>query len=322
MAVRSRHILITGGYGFISMYLANKLSKEGHYVRLATRNILSNECLEKRVDVFKIDWENTNSLRMACTDQDTVIHCAAISSSRGNFNYATIHHVNVHYTRMLREASTRCSVDNFIFISTSQVYNISESNIIDEYTPVYNSNYYAQTKIEAEDMLINNNLPRSHNLLIIRLSNCFGFPLKSNSGAWDLFVNNIVFQAVYFNKIFINNDAGLHRSFTPVYRLQKLVSAYLSGNIFPNQHDVIVNLGTRYSSSLNDVATNIILWIQEMTGRKLSLSSKITSEHKSFEYSSLYLPPEFVDLKFSELHQPVSKMFSRLILDCSAIRGL
>ncbi|MED4959704.1 NAD(P)-dependent oxidoreductase, partial [Paenibacillus macerans] len=147
--------LVTGATGFLGGHLARRLVREGWDVTGIGRNPEQGRRLEAEGIRFRNqDLRDESGTAAACTGQDAVFHCAALSSPWGK--YRDFYGCNVEAARILAEASLREGVRRFIHVSTPSVYfdyvprlGIRES----EPLPVKGANHYAVTKRLAEQVV-------------------------------------------------------------------------------------------------------------------------------------------------------------------------
>ncbi|MHB8242768.1 MAG: NAD-dependent epimerase/dehydratase family protein [Solirubrobacteraceae bacterium] len=142
--------LITGATGFIGSHLAKRLVHDDHRVRCLVRPSSDTSALGKlNVQIAVGDLADAQSLTQAAKGCSHVVHCGALVS-----DWATrreIIDVNVGGTRRLLDAAVRASVKRFVHFSSTDVYGYPGGVSIEEtYTAKRFSNWYAQTKLEAE----------------------------------------------------------------------------------------------------------------------------------------------------------------------------
>ncbi|HTZ86763.1 MAG TPA: NAD-dependent epimerase/dehydratase family protein, partial [Solirubrobacteraceae bacterium] len=95
------------------------------------------------------DLTSASSLARAVKDCDYVFHCGALVTDWATTQEIT--RTNVEGTRSLLEASVGASVKRFIHFSTTDVYgHPSDAAIEEDFAPGSFSNWYAQTKLDAE----------------------------------------------------------------------------------------------------------------------------------------------------------------------------
>lgn len=113
--------LVTGATGFLGGHLARRLVREGWDVTGIGRNPEQGRRLEAEgIRFLNQDLRDESGTAAACTGQDAVFHCAALSSPWGK--YRDFYGCNVEAARILAEASLREGVRRFIHVSTPSVY--------------------------------------------------------------------------------------------------------------------------------------------------------------------------------------------------------
>jgi nucleoside-diphosphate-sugar epimerase len=142
--------LVTGASGFIGGRLAGRLARDGRAVRCLVRASSDTSLLrELGVEIAVGDLTDASSLTGAVEGCEHVLHCGALVS-----DWATaqeIAAINVTGTRNLLQACAAASVRRFVHLSSTDVYGYPDGSEIDEtYTARGFSNWYAQTKLQAE----------------------------------------------------------------------------------------------------------------------------------------------------------------------------
>jgi nucleoside-diphosphate-sugar epimerase len=141
--------LITGATGFIGGRLAERLAREGYPVRCLVRASSDTSRLEKLgVEIADGDLTDARSLVRAVQGCRYVLHCGALVSDWATTEEIT--RINVDGTRNLLEASAGASVRRVVHFSTTDVYGYPDGAVDETYAPTRFSNWYAQTKRDAE----------------------------------------------------------------------------------------------------------------------------------------------------------------------------
>lgn len=158
----SRHILITGGTGYIGCYLSSNLTKAGHRVTSASRGI---EGDKNNICVDLTDKNSVFKLANKLSTVDTIIHCAAIAHGEKPPKNYSIAGFNTTITKNLLHAFASHKL-HWIFMSSISVYGdiYSESQIPIIFSPE-SSDSYGSGKLCDETLLIS----RCKHLDILRL---------------------------------------------------------------------------------------------------------------------------------------------------------
>lgn len=177
-------ILITGGSGFLGSNLVNYLSAKKYVIYASDNNFRGLESnLKKKSNIVfkKIDIRNKSKLEKVVSKVDTIIHLAFINGT--NYFYEKpnlVLDVGIKGTMNVIELANKFkNVKNFLFASSSEVYQTPKSIPTDEMTEckvpdVKNPRYsYGASKLIGEIMtlhLLNDNIRK----IIFRPHNIYG----------------------------------------------------------------------------------------------------------------------------------------------------
>jgi nucleoside-diphosphate-sugar epimerase len=166
--------LITGATGFIGGHVAERLVQDGYRVRCLVRRTSRTSLLERLgVELAEGDITDVASLAQAAAGCRYVVHSAALVSDWGTV--AEIRRQNVLGTRNLLEAASAVSVERVVHISTTDIYGYPGGRSVDEMTsPHPFRNWYAQTKLEAEDEVRRAERSRRLEAVILRPATVYG----------------------------------------------------------------------------------------------------------------------------------------------------
>jgi len=180
-----KKILVTGGAGYIGTSLIPRLLEEGHEVTVFD-NLMhgGNQLLpffrSVNFNFVKGDITIKNQLEDVVKDKDIIIHLAAIvgfPACENNPELATS--VNVEGTKNLIELTSPEQI--ILYGSTGSNYG-EVKDICTEETPLNPLSLYAETKTEAEKMLLNRG-----NVIAYRFATAFGVSTRLRL---DLLVND------------------------------------------------------------------------------------------------------------------------------------
>lgn len=141
--------VITGGAGFLGEHLTKRCVAQGNPVRILDINKPAYD--SAGVDVVRGDVCDQDVIDRTCVGADVVIHNAAlVPLSRSGDRFWK---VNVEGTRNVINACKRAGVRKLIFISSSSVFGVPDSDIaITEETPLAPFEAYGKSKAEAESL--------------------------------------------------------------------------------------------------------------------------------------------------------------------------
>ena len=129
------------------------------------------------------DIRDTFALDEACRGRDLVIHMAALLHvTRPPFpprkEYADI---NVGGTTAVVRAALQNNVSRIVFFSTIAVYGKSDGRLLDEDSPSHPDSFYAETKLEAEKLVLAAKTQDGRPLgTVLRLAAVYGPRVKGN----------------------------------------------------------------------------------------------------------------------------------------------
>lgn len=179
-------ILVVGGAGYIGGYLTDTLNKK-HDVTVFDNLMYENRYLKRNSFIYG-DIRDRKKMLEIIPDFDTIVWLAAIV---GDGACA----VDPFLTQSINSDSVKWLVDNFpnkkiIFTSTCSVYGVN-NDLIDEETKPNPISIYAETKLEAEQYIVQNH----NNYLIFRLGTLFGLGDEHSRIRFDLVANVLTKKA-------------------------------------------------------------------------------------------------------------------------------
>ena len=253
-------ILLTGGNGYIGLYLSDYFSNEGF-------NIIKTSRVKNSLDTRCMELLDENSITGVCSDVDVVIHTANYDERRivGNEKDALI--ANSFATAQLYLDAVNHGVSRFVYFSTFHVYGKSDG-IVTEETDTSPINDYGITHLFAEQYL--KYLSQKHNVPvdIIRLTNGIGTPLQ-NCDKWYLIVNDCCKNAVENKKIVLRSSGVQHRDFVAIKDVCEAVACLLSS---PSKNKFnIYNVSSQKSVSMRYIAQSTAEKYKKITGSEVEL---------------------------------------------------
>ena len=148
-------VLVTGATGFLGFKLASRLHNLGYTVIGTGRNLEQGNRLEELgIKFLKANLEDHIDVMLAVQGVDYVFHCAALSSPWGK--YEDFYASNVVATENLLNESIKEKVKRFIHVSTPSIYFEHRDSLMikeSDPLPIKSVNFYAKTKLMAEDLV-------------------------------------------------------------------------------------------------------------------------------------------------------------------------
>lgn len=267
----SKVVLVTGHAGFIGSHLTGKLLNLGYrVVGIDNYNDFYDPKIKvKNVDAFrshpnfkeyKLDILDHPGLErcFAANQPEVVIHLAARAGVRPSLkNPALYRRVNVTGTKNLLDLAKKFSVGQFIFGSSSSVYGDTKKIPFGETDPLTPVSPYAQTKLEAEKLCQQAELP----MTVLRFFTVYG-PTGRPDMAPYIFTQKIIAG----EPIIRYGDGSTSRDYTYI---DDIVSGIIAV-IGKNWQFEIINLGNNHPVKLND----FIKTIETLTGKTAKIIQK------------------------------------------------
>ncbi len=161
-----KHILVTGGAGYIGSHTCLELLEQGYEITVVDN--LDNAKRESLTRVERLsgksiclvvqDVRDRSAMRdvfsRAARPVDAVIHFAGLKAVGESVEKPLLYYQNnLISTLTLTEVMLEHGVDNLIFSSSATVYGDPESSPIPEDSPLFCTNPYGRTKLWTEQML-------------------------------------------------------------------------------------------------------------------------------------------------------------------------
>jgi 2-alkyl-3-oxoalkanoate reductase len=146
-------VLVTGATGFLGVHTCRELLARGHQVRAFGRDF--SRFPVAGVEQFQEDLRNSNSVRLACTNMDAVVHAGALSSPWGKLEEFMT--VNVTGTRNVLEACLQSGACRLVHISSPAVIFTGRDHVLERDDAPYPksfSSHYAHSKKLAEELVL------------------------------------------------------------------------------------------------------------------------------------------------------------------------
>lgn len=230
-----KKIHIFGANGFIGSNLLKKFNEERKYPTIGYSskncNLLSLNAIEKTLTKL--------------TKEDTIIMTSSITRLKENSLESMIKNITMadNISKFIR----KIDLDQFIFLSTGDIYGINPVQPINEKLLPEPNDYYSISKLVSEFILKKSCSEKEIPILILRLSAVYGPGDKNKST-----INKLVESAISNRKIIIYGDGTNKRDFVYVDDVYQIIKKGVE-----NKTNAILNLATGKSHSIKEI-TNII----------------------------------------------------------------
>ncbi|MCP4143310.1 MAG: NAD(P)-dependent oxidoreductase [Chloroflexi bacterium] len=258
-----KHIVITGGAGYIGSLLTSELLRRGHRVTALDSLLFGGESLipamaDPNFRLVKADLTQPRALLDSMRDQpqaDAIVHLAGIVGFPAcqALGKEAAWHYNVGAVKAVYEQAASLGVERFVYSSTYSNYGFAKENApVDESARLHPQSLYAETKVAAEEYLLAQKEGPAP--LIFRLATLFGISPRTR---FDLILNQFVLEAFAKRELIIY-QRGYSRSFIHV---RDVIRAIILGLDAPKEkvNGQVYNLGTDDGNLTKDEIVNLVL---------------------------------------------------------------
>ena len=260
-----RHVLITGGAGYIGSLLTSELLRLNYRVTVLDSLLFGGESLvpflhHPNFHFVKADVTEKRAIKDSCRDgwqkPDAIIHLAAIVGFPAcqAVGKQVAWRYNVEATKLVFAQAADIGVERFVFASTYSNYGLSEDGKpVTEESSLNPQSLYAETKIAAEEFLLAQK-DSSCAPLLFRFATLYGLSPRTR---FDLIVNQFVLEA-FSKRMLIIYQRGYSRSFVHIRDVARGVIMGLEAERSKIQGQVF-NLGTDNGNYSKDDIVRLVL---------------------------------------------------------------
>lgn len=144
---RPRHVLVTGGAGFLGINLIRYLLARDVEVSSIDIAEFDYPDVQDRVRIIKGDIRDRAAVQLALSGCDAIVHCAAALPL---YPPKEIYTTDVVGTRIVLEAARQAGIERVVHISSTAVYGIPDHHPLVEDDRLDGVGPYGQAKIQAE----------------------------------------------------------------------------------------------------------------------------------------------------------------------------
>lgn len=280
-----KKVLVTGGTGYLGARIGESLVTHGYDVDLGSRKPFSSGAIEGCNQIFT-DWDDPKL--SFCKGYDLIIHAAGINAHECEKNPQLAIEFNGEITERLVKKAASYGCKSFFYLSTVHVYKSPLLGRFNEKSANLNNHPYATSHLLGEQALIRitkDSLMKGH---VLRLSNCFGYPLTQENDCWNLVLNEFIRDAFRLGRITIRGDCFGRRDFLPIRELNRILIKLIGITGFIPK---IINISTGTSLTLLEVAEQVRDVMTERTGKPVEIMKENTSKNSyelNIENNSLH----------------------------------
>ncbi|HLO14842.1 MAG TPA: NAD(P)-dependent oxidoreductase [Anaerolineales bacterium] len=263
--MNDRHVLITGGAGYIGSLLTSELLRANYRVTVLDSLLFGGESLvpflhHPNFHFVKADVTEPRAVKDSLKDgwqrPEAIVHLAAIVGFPAcqAVGKQVAWRYNVEATKMVFEQAADLGAERFVFSSTYSNYGLSpEGKPVTEESPLNPQSIYAETKIAAEEFLLTQR-EAACAPLIFRFATLYGISPRTR---FDLIVNQFVLEAFTKRQLIIY-QRGYSRSFVHIRDVVRGVMLGLEAERFKICGEVF-NLGTDHGNYSKDDIVQLVL---------------------------------------------------------------
>jgi nucleoside-diphosphate-sugar epimerase len=260
-----RHVVITGGAGYIGSLLTSELLRANYRVTVLDSLLFGGESLvtflhHPNFHFHKVDVTEPRAVKDSLKDgwqkPDAIVHLAAIVGFPAcqAVGKQVAWRYNVEATKNVFGQAVDLGVERFVFSSTYSNYGLaSDGKPVTEDSPLHPQSLYAETKIAAEEFLLTQK-DASCTPLIFRFATLYGISPRTR---FDLIVNQFVLEAFTRRQLIIY-QRGYSRSFVHIRDVVRGVIMGLEAGRSKICGEVF-NLGTDHGNYSKDDIVRLVL---------------------------------------------------------------
>lgn len=264
--------LVTGGAGFLGAALANRLSKQGHHVRVLDDLSAGDESKLAADIEFTCGDVNDKPLLWALLQEvDCVFHLAAkVSVPESSLFPRDYNNVNVSGTVTLMEAIRDARIRRIVHVSSGAVYGPQPELPYREAAQVNPASPYAVSKLASEFYVRELAGEAGVEAVILRVFNAYG-PGQRIPNSHPPIIANYLKHALTNGSIVIHGNGTQTRDYVYVDDVVNALTAAANANHVDQE---MINVASGVETSVLE----LVRLVRQVTGRK---PEEIFNPHKS-----------------------------------------
>jgi nucleoside-diphosphate-sugar epimerase len=303
-----QRILVTGGAGYIGSLLTGVLLQRGYHVTVVDNLLFGGESLLAYFshpnfhflkgdvcDASVLDLIKPGANGTAARDRyHAVVHLAALVGFPAcqAVGKQVAWRYNVESVQRVFELAEEIGSERFIFSSTYSNYGLTtDGKAVTEDSPLHPQSLYAETKIAAEEYLLDIAKTSQCAPLLFRFATLFGISPRTR---FDLIVNQFVLEAMTHRELIIY-QRGYSRSFVHVRDVAEGIAQALSAPTEKIRGQVF-NLGSDKGNYTKDEVVTLV--------KKYVDGLKITHKDLSFGGDMRDITVSFAKIKRELAFEP------------------
>jgi nucleoside-diphosphate-sugar epimerase len=261
------HVLVTGGAGYIGSLLTGLLLQRGYRVTVADSLLFGGEALlgywhHPGFQFVRTDVSEPGAvaplLEPRAGERSFVVHLAAIVGFPAcqAVGVSVARRFNVDAVRFVFEQANEAGAERLIFSSTYSNYGLAaDGKPVNEDSPLCPQSLYAETKIEAEQLLIDAAKDSTTSPVVFRFATLFGISPRTR---FDLIVNQFTLEALTRRKLVIY-QRGFARAFVHIRDVCEAICLALEAPL-ERVRGQVFNVG---SDALNHTKDEVVEFVRK-----------------------------------------------------------
>ena len=249
-----RHVLITGGAGYIGADITRILLNQGHKVRILDNLTYGTQGIAKlranaNLEIIVGDIRDRQAVALAAEGIDDIAHMASLVGQPAcNLDPDKTYQINTEGTRIVTEAAKDAGVKRLVLASTCSVYGHQDGEMAEDSPSCTADDPYAESKRQSEEIVMG--AADKLSARIVRMGTVYG---QAPRMRFDLVVNLLSGLAVRKGEFtVIGGDAW--RPFVHVWDVARAVVAVLQASNEKADRQIF-NVGdSRDNRTINQIA--------------------------------------------------------------------
>ena len=250
------NFLITGGAGFLGAALSNRLTRQGHHVRVLDDLSTGNpDALDPEVHFTRGDINDRPKLWTLLQEIDCVYHLAArVSVPESVLFPRDYNQVNVGGTATLMEAVRDAGTPRVVLASSGAIYGDQADSRLSEDMPPHPGSPYAVSKLSSEWYVRTIGALSGIETLCMRIFNAYG-PGQRIPPAHPPVIPNFIRQSQQNGTLVFHGDGTQTRDYVYV---DDVINALVAAAAVKGLNGQVVNVGSGTETSIKDLAKLVV----------------------------------------------------------------